>query len=381
MTKAIDKEFKTALENGVFPSAELLVAPKGETLMHSYYGDAREQTCFDIASITKPFATATIAMMLVAEGLIKFEDTVYQWLAGAREPEHKLITVRNLLNHTSGLPAWQPYYQELPLSLIGTEAGKRLILESCYSEHLKAEPNKKTIYSDIGYIVLGEILEQAGDAPLDALFSQFVARPLGLEDTFYIRKVGAPSESPKKRSDVTAGKHIHVRESDSKNRKIVRRFAPTEDCPWRGRVIHGEVHDQNTYALGGVSGQAGLFSTASDIDIFCKKLFECYLGKSDWIPKSVIDQFIPEGKKKPLSEKYALGWCRPSVKNSSSGHKFSPNSIGHLGYTGCSVWIDLNREFHIILLSNRIYPSMTNERIQLFRPKIHDLIYRELIGK
>jgi CubicO group peptidase (beta-lactamase class C family) len=382
MTRTIDDAFKSAISQGVFPAAELLVAKGGSTVLHSYYGDAREDTCFDVASLTKPIATVSIAMMLTAEGLIKYEDTVYQWLAGARQPVHKKMTVRHLLNHTSGLPSWQPYYQELPISLVGTEAGKRLMLDSCYSEPLEAEVGEKTIYSDIGYMILGEILEQAGDGSLDVLFSKYVARPLGLSNSFYVRIVGNPLSSSKKTAS-TASKHIHIPPQHKTPEKYSdhehRRFAPTEDCPWRGRVIHGEVHDQNAYALGGIAGHAGLFSTAKDLSVVALELAKCYRGQSQWLPQNVVQEFLQEGKQKPAGNEFVLGWNRPSRKNSASGHHFSPNTIGHLGYTGCSIWMDLNQDYLVILLTNRIHPSITNQKISAFRPQIHDLIFEELI--
>lgn len=384
MTTAINNAFRKAIIDGIFPSASILVGRKDEIIFKSYYGDARENTCFDVASLTKPVSTATIAMMLVAEGLLKYDDTVYQWLAGARRPVHKKMTARHLLNHTSGLPAWQPYYRELPLSLIGTEAGKRMILEGCYDEPLVAEPGEKTIYSDIGYMILGAILEEAGSGPIDSLFSQYVARPLALPNSFYVRTVGAPLLPDSHKSKTTSQKHVHSPRSyerNSKSEEERRRFAPTEDCPWRERVIHGEVHDQNTYALGGVGGQSGLFSTVEDIHRFTTELIRCYDGESKWLPQDVVRQFLEEGKEKPDGLEYVLGWNRPSKQNSAAGRHFSANSIGHLGYTGCSLWIDLSQNFHIILLTNRIHPSTLNEKIKAFRPYIHDFIYDEMIGK
>lgn len=383
MNKAIDSPFKDAIEKGAFPSASIVVSKEDQVVFSSHYGAAREDMCFDIASITKPVATATIAMMLKSEGLIKFEDTVYQWLAGARQAVHKQMTVRHLLNHTSGLPAWQPYYQELPLSLIGTEAGKSFILDSCYNEPLVATPGEKTIYTDIGYIILGEILEQAGDASLDMLFSKYVAKPLSLENIFFSKIIGAPVTTESKKTKTTAEQHVPVskraQKKPSEPGELHRRFAPTEDCPWRGRVIHGEVHDQNAYALGGVAGHAGLFSTAEDLDKFASELVKCYHGKSDWLPQTVVQEFLQEGKEKPSGNEFVLGWNRPSAKDSASGRYFSPNSIGHLGYTGCSIWIDLNVDYRVTLLTNRIHPTTTNQKIKAFRPQIHDLIYKELI--
>lgn len=386
MNKAIDSAFVDAIACGVFPAADLLVANGGETIYSAQYGDAREHSCFDIASVTKPVSTASLAMMLVAEGLLKFDDTAYQWLAGAREPWHKQITVAHLMNHTSGLPKWQPYYRELPQSLVGTEAGKRLILDSCYAEPLLSAPAAETRYSDPGYIMLGEIVEEAGGAPLDVLFMQRIAHPLHLSDTFFVRNVGAKAATTARRTSTSADQHVptpkHGIPSERPMQKAGehRRFAPTEDCPWRERVIHGEVHDQNAYALGGVAGHAGLFSTAADLNRFTLELVKSWRGESNFLPTDILKGHMIEVKANPAGEVFVLGWMRPSRSSSSAGSHFSTNSIGHLGFTGCSIWIDLREDFWIILLTNRIHPSSMNEKIKTFRPHIHNLIYDGIIA-
>lgn len=384
MKDQIDRAMNGAVSDGVFPAADLLVAKDGEIVHHKQYGDAREGTCFDIASLTKPVCTAALTMSLAEEGLLKLSDTVYQWLGGARLPVHKVMLLEHLLNHTSGLPAWQPYYRELPLDLVGTEGGKGFILDACYHEPTISEPGEKTLYSDIGYIFLGEIIEQAGGIPLDAFFANRIAKPLGLNDTFFVRSIGAPVSTTKRHGFVTADQHVptpkHGRPGERAIRKAGerRRFAPTEDCPWRERVIHGEVHDQNAYALGGVAGHAGLFSTSIDLHRFVLELTNAYKGKSDWLPKEAVRSFINFGNRRG-AHTFAGGWDTPSPKNSASGRYFSKHSIGHLAYTGCSLWIDLEKNFWVVLLTNRINPSSTNEKIKAFRPQIHDLIYKAVI--
>jgi len=381
MKDQINRAMEKAVSDGVFPAADLLVAKDGEVLHHKQYGDAREGTYFDIASITKPVCTATLIMMLVEEGLLKLTDNAYQWLAGARLPVHKLMTVEEFMNHTSGLPAWHPYFRELPLDLVGTDGGKRFVLDACYHEPPINEPGQKTLYSDIGYIFLGEIIEQAAGAPLDVLFSNRIARPLGLSDTFFMRAIGAPLSTTKRRSFATADQHVptpkYGRPEDRAQRKTGerRRFAPTEDCPWRERVIHGEVHDQNAYALGGVAGHAGLFSTSIDLHRFALEFTNCYKGKSKWLPKEMLHNFM-NFKARKDSDLFVGGWNTPSLKNSASGRHFSRHTIGHLGYTGCSIWIDLEKDFWVVLLTNRVHPTGTNEKIKAFRPQIHDLIYK-----
>lgn len=387
MGNAIDRMMEKAVRSNVFPAASLLVSKKGEIVHHKQYGDAREGTCFDVASLTKPVCTATLVAMLAEEGLLKLTDTVYQWLGGARLPEHKLITVKNLLEHTSGLPAWQPYYRELPLDLVGTEGGKRFILDACYHEALIYKPGEGTLYSDIGYILLGEIIEQAAKVSLDTLFNNQIAQSLNLNDTFFVRLIGKPLTKTAKRTFVTADQHVPTpKHGMPKEREKLkpgehRRFAPTEDCPWRERIIHGVVHDQNAYALGGVAGHSGLFSTAADLHRFILEWTNCYNGNSNWMPKGILNQLVDFNNIKRLKESdlYIGGWNVPSTKNSSSGRHFSKETIGHLAYSGCSMWIDLKKNFWVVLLTNRIYPSTTNEKIKAFRPLLHDLIYDKLI--
>lgn len=382
MKDIIGRAMEKAVSDGVFPAADVLVAKGGEIVHHGQYGDAREGTCFDIASLTKPVCTATLVMMLVEEGLLKLTDNVYQWLAGARLPVHKLMTVEQLMNHTSGLPAWQPYFRELPLDLVGTESGKSFILDACYHEEPVNPPGERTLYSDIGYIFLGEIVEQAGGAPLDILFANRIAQSLDLTNTFFVKNIGAPISTTGRRGFTTADQHVptpkYGRPEDRAQRKAGerRRFAPTEDCPWRERVVHGEVDDQNAYALGGVAGHAGLFSTAADLHHFMLSFTNSYKGKDDWLPKESLHGFLKFKGAKP--DVFLGGWNTPSLKNSASGRHFSRHTIGHLGYTGCSIWADMEKDFWVVLLTNRVNPTSTNEKIKAFRPQIHDLIYKEI---
>lgn len=349
MTQAIDQTMQQAIERGVFSSASLLAGREGEILHHAHYGRAREGICFDIASLTKPVCTATLALTAVREGRLKWTDTLYQWVGGARQPEHRRITVAHLLNHTSGLPAWRPFYREVPIHKAGTPEAKRLIVDCCLREPVLREPGSLCEYSDLGFILLGEILEEALQAPLDLLFEEKLATPFGLKETFFIRP------------------------QVSSLRSQVRRFAPTEDCPWRNKVIQGEVHDQNAYAMGGVAGHAGLFSTTGDLHQFTKEFLKQF---HQIIDSDIVRTTLHASR----FTNYVLGWDTPTFGTSSAGRHFSPHSIGHMGYTGCSIWIDLDRRFWVILLTNRIHPSTANEKIKSFRPRIHNLIWKEFNG-
>lgn len=352
MNDKIDVAMEEAVIKGVFPAAALLVGHQGNVLYEGYYGKAKKNLYFDIASLTKPLATATLLMQLVEAGTIKLNDTLSDWLSLATGSIHKQITLEHLLTHTSGLPSWRPLYREIPKEMIGTEEAKRHIISGALQEPIFAKPGTLCEYSDLGYILLGAILEEATQQPLSQSFDKKIATPLGIRDTFYL-----PLE---KKVDPS-------------------KFLPTEDCPWRGWIVQGAVHDYNAYAMGGVAGHAGLFATVSDLHLFVIELLKCYQRKSFWIHPDVVRRFInPE--KKPEHGTFVLGWDTPHFAGSSSGSHYSPNSIGHLGYTGCSIWIDLEKEFWVILLSNRVHPSVTNTKIKSFRPRIHNLVWKEFLA-
>jgi CubicO group peptidase (beta-lactamase class C family) len=154
-------------------------------------------------------------------------------------------------------------------------------------------------------------------------------------------------------------------------------IAPTENCPWRKKILCGEVHDDNAYAMGGVAGHAGLFSSARDVHAFLVRMSQCFHGKDNFLPQALVQEFFKRSESSGNGN-FALGWDTPAPEGSASGHLFSPHSVGHLGFTGCSLWWDLEKNCHIILLSNRVHPSRKNEKIKEFRPFIHDEIMKVL---
>lgn len=381
-SQAVNDSMQQAVRDHIFPSAELLIVKNGEVVHHNYYGDARHGTAFDIASLTKPISTSTLTMILTSEGKIFPNQTLSDWFEFVPD-DHKEITIENLQNHTSGLPAWRPYYRELPSALVGTEEGKNFIIDACLNEPLQEEPGIKTTYSDLGYILLGEILSRASKMPLDELFVGKISKPLNLRDTFFIHNVSRVSTTSRK-TETSPSQHVPIPsiQKRSVTSAVHRRFAATEDCPWRGKVIHGEVHDQNAFAMGGIAGHAGLFSTALDIHGFLLEFILGFENKGKLFNRQTIDKFFPI-KNGLITPEYpgifVGGWDTPSAKNSAAGHYSSINAIGHLAYTGCSIWLDHKQSFWVVLLTNRIHPSTTNEKIKSFRPHIHDLIYTTLI--
>jgi CubicO group peptidase (beta-lactamase class C family) len=385
MNAAINETMQKAIQSRIFPAADLLVAKSGDIIHHEYYGDARSGTTFDISSMTKAISTASLIMLLFSEGRLKLDQSVADWFEQANQEEHKKITIEMLLNHRSGLPRWRPLYRELPSSYVGTSEGKDFIINACLNEPLQGEPGSTTTYSDLGYILLGKIIEKASGSSLDELFAERIAKPLGLANTFFVRSGEKAIRTTSRRTDTSPDQHVPTPKKGPSNsdNNHKRRFAATEDCPWRGHVIHGEVHDQNAYAMGGVAGHAGLFSTAEDIHLFTKSFIASFKNEG-FIEKNTVDRIFPIQSgliAPPQPGAFVGGWDTPFEKNSAAGNYMSKHTIGHLGYTGCSIWIDQEKDFWVILLTNRIHPSTTNEKIKSFRPHIHDLIFKQLFNE
>ena len=353
-----EQDIQKALEEAVFPGAALLVASKGEILYRNFFGKSAllpspvlltENTLFDIASLTKPLATMTLTLVTCLEKGLSLNASVSRYFKTFGEEDKNKITVRHLLKHTSGLPAWKPYFEEISKThpeLVGKRESRSIYLDKISQEPLVTPVAYQRLYSDLGFIVLGILLEEIWQKPLDQLFSEEVPELFNLQNTFYLPVGGTRSD------------------------KV---FAATEKSDWRGKIICGEVHDDNAYTLGGVAGHAGLFSTVDDLHLFLTGIEKGIRGEHPHFSRDLFDEFLgPKVKTK-------LGWDTPSLENSHAGHYFSKNSIGHLGYSGCSFWTDLDQDFHIILLTNRVHPTSQNESIKQFRPKIHDLIFEELL--
>ena len=207
-------------------------------------------------------------------------------------------------------------------------------------------------------MVLGETIEKVASVTLNRFCRDKIFRPLGLRATDYI--------------DISLVRSRRLE-------PVADMFAPTEYCPSRKRLLVGEVDDENAFAMGGVGGHAGLFAPVREVDRIARELVACYAGRSDFVPQKIIREFWTRDSTVPGST-WALGWETPSAERSSSGRNFSPNAVGHLGFTGTSIWIEPEREIAISMLTNRVHPRRDNQKIREFRPKIHDLIMEALGG-
>jgi len=361
------------VEQGVFPGAALLVEHTGRTVHHAAYGwacllpdrdPATVDTLYDLASLTKPIATATAVALLVADGRLGLDDPLEQFVPELTQAELRQATIRHLLNHTSGLPAWRPLSErivpdgrtlrEQPLS-----ERRVAIYDAIHHEPLVEPVGRRCLYSDLGFMLLGEIVERIVQQEWTAFIHGEVFPRLGARELFYMSESG-----PTGRTSVTG-----------------RQFAATEQDDWRGRMIRGEVHDENAAMLGGVSSHAGLFGTAISVARAVRPWLAAVRGEASPIPASWANEFTRKQGMDPQGS-WALGWDTPSTgpggAPSSSGRFFSPTAFGHLGYAGTSVWIDPERNVIVALLTNRVHPTRKNDTIRAFRPALHDVIVQSL---
>jgi CubicO group peptidase (beta-lactamase class C family) len=357
----IHQIMQSAVEEGVFPGAVLLAARGDEILFHQAFGHSslipakeilQRDTIFDLASLTKPLATTLGIMALMEKGLLALDQSLEFWLERNHFPEKKEITIGRLLAHSAGFSAYQPYYSDL----IHQSGNKKAILRDwVIKEPLLYPQGSQTVYSDLGFIVLEWIFEETAGEGLDAWTRENIYKPLGLPYLGFrpISSSGVPDQET---------------------------YAATEDCPWRKKILRGEVHDDNAYAVGGVSGQAGLFGTALELFQLIRTLKRAYdRPDTQGLFDGSLVRLFWKRQDRPRGTTRALGFDTPAEKGSSAGRYFSSKSVGHLGFTGTSFWLDLEKDFLVILLTNRIHPTRANEKIKSFRPLIHDLVYQEMI--
>jgi CubicO group peptidase (beta-lactamase class C family) len=369
----IAKAMHAAVEGGVFPGAVLFVRLRGQVVFHQAFGSAalipvkepaRLETIYDLASLTKPLATTTAILCLVQDGRVGLDDPAQRHIEELKGSSIGGATVCHLLTHSSGLPAWRPFYERIAEEdrrtpgLLGSQAAEAVALSLIRQEPLETPPGTRGLYSDLGFILLGILVERIAGSTLAAYCRQRVFEPMGAALFFSgPRSMGPGSVVPPATSLV----------------------APTEDDPWRKRLLRAEVHDENAHALGGVAGHAGLFGTAAAVSVVTGHWLDSYAGRGRVLSPELVRRFVAR-QSGIAGSSWALGWDTPSAP-SSSGSRFSAASFGHLGYTGTSIWVDPIQELEVVLLSNRVHPTRRNEAIKQFRPLIHDTIYEELVGK
>jgi CubicO group peptidase (beta-lactamase class C family) len=356
MMQQVHDLMKCAVAERVFPGGVLLVSKADTVLFFRAYGRASifrdrtmtKETVFDLASLTKPLATTLAVMKLIQTGHLDLGKTIGAYLPCLKGTDKDAITIQHLLHHTAGLPAYRPYFK----ILAGLPFGDREARLQAFliQEPLESRVGAQVRYSDLGFMLLNWIIETVSRMRLDRFVVEKIYQPLGLSDLFFVDGTVKPPQ---------------------------KRYAATEQCPWRHQVMEGAVHDDNAYVMGGIAGHAGLFGTAADLHRLSYELLCGYHGRCSTVFQSVILQ-------KFFNTRYhgerALGFDMPSVNGSSAGQFFSRNSVGHLGFTGTSFWIDLDRDVVVILLTNRIHPSRDNDLIKAFRPCLHDAVMSHLLS-
>lgn len=355
----ISSQMEQAISKGVFPGGVLLCAVNQEIVFLKSYGKAdifknramSKDSIFDLASLTKPLATALAISTLIQRQKLFLDQKIGSILEEFNHSEKADITIDMLLRHTSGFPAYREYYKKI----IKTNKDPRPYLRHLLvQEGLENKLNDKQLYSDLGYMVLSWIIEKITHQRLDQFVSDQIYSPLEIDNLFFL-------------------------EIDPKNEKLNRnkqKIVATQQCPWRKKVLEGEVDDDNAWAVGGIEGHAGLFGDAVSIYVLCCEIINALQNKPT---KVLASDIIRTFARKKNQNGMVAGFDTPSKENSSSGKYFSKSSIGHLGFTGTSFWIDPEVSLIVILLTNRVHPLRSNDTFKKFRPLIHDLIYRELI--
>jgi len=358
-----------------FPGGVLLVRVRGQERLLAATGWTADEgtgavrarvtpdTLFDLASLTKPLCLMPVALTLAAEGRLDLHEPVSRYLPWLEGRWLGAVPTDLLLRHASGLAAWRPYGPDLcgsrGLFVAGTPEAREFVRQRLASEEPAYPPGTACLYSDLGYLLAQEVCEAAGGEPLDVMFRRRVTEALGLVRTSFraVRGGLAPALSSEERGTIAA----------------------TECCPLRGRCLQGEVHDENAWAMGGVAGHAGLFSTASEVGLVVQALRDSWAGTREWIPRRLAREAWDPARRLPGSSRI-LGFDTPSRPGSLAGDLAPEGTVGHLGFTGTSCWVDLSGDAVVVLLTNRVHPSRDREGIREARRRLHDACWEWVQG-
>jgi CubicO group peptidase (beta-lactamase class C family) len=373
---------------GLAPALSAVVLRDGALVHASRHGEVPapaprpldDDDLFDVASLTKVMATTTLAAQLAAEGRIGLDAPVAAALAGFEAAGKGAVTVRHLLAHSSGLPRWRPWYERAAADPVAGAAflppgarpppaalapafarGRALFREALYGEPLEAVPGARAEYGDPGFVALGWLVEAVAGEPLAGFAERRVYAPLGLRSTFFLDGLDPEGAAARARG---------------------RTFVPTgASAPRREPDVQGAVNDDNCWAMGGVAGHAGLFSTAREVAALGQAWLDAVHGRPSIVPPAAAVEFTRRDAA-PGSER-ALGWDTPSRGTSSLGSRLGRGrrgAIGHLGFTGTSLWIDLDAALVCVLLTNHVHPSGKSDRpaIRGLRQRFHDAVAEAL---
>jgi CubicO group peptidase (beta-lactamase class C family) len=363
-------------EGAVCPTATVLVARGTDIVFEHCSGkqgapnqetSCNEQAVFDLASLTKPLVTAALVLNSVARERISLDTKVAQIVpefadaaGGPADERRGTVRIRDLLRHDSGLPAYRRFFERFegraPDSAAKAEAQRREMLSLVLHEPLERDPRTMSVYSDLGFVVLGEVLERLTGTRIDELARTRLFEPLGIGDArfFDVRSGADPLFAP--------------------------RIVATGPCEWRRREVHGVVQDENAYAMGGIAAHAGLFATARDVPRLAAEWMEAWCGRGRVLDRRLVvhawNPLASTGGAPPST--WALGWDTPTPGSSSAGSLVGRDAVGHLGYTGTSIWLDPSRRAHVVLLTNRVAYGRNSEPIRALRPRVHDAVFAAL---
>jgi serine-type D-Ala-D-Ala carboxypeptidase len=336
------------IQHKSFPGASIAIAHQGRLIARKAFGrftyDANSArvipaAIYDLASVTKVVATTTACMILYEQGKFRLEQPVVEVLPefAGYDARRALVTFRMLLAHSSGLPAYARMFE--------AASSKNDVMEQAFQMPLEADPGSRSLYSDVGFILVGEAVERLSGEPLDKLCKAQVFKPLGLATMTFKPAADLKPLIP-----------------------------PTEDDQtFRHEVVQGQVNDENAWAMGGVAGHAGCFATAQDVATFAEFMLR---GGRPLLQAHTVELFTRR-EQNPAGTSRTLGWDTPSAP-SQSGNLFSARSYGHLGYTGTSLWIDPERQLSVTLLTNRTWPDRGAQTIKQIRPAFHDAVIEAL---
>ena len=349
-----------ALESGLFSGAQLSVSDNNGRIFGAACGKSSftdtalpldEGSFFDLASLTKPLATATACAFLAACGEMNIEAPLHNFFPQYKGGGKEAVTLKTLLNHTSGLPAWKPYYERL--ADMGRGTARERLLELLLDEPLENPPETVETYSDLGFMLLAYVVEKISGMRLDAFVEEQIYSRLGLDELFYLPMVCSG------RSEKLAGRVL-----------VSSRQQESGECA----IFY--LNDENASAVGGISGHAGLFGTARAVESLLWEWRRGLTGESELLPRATVLEFWHPFHKLPRAA-HVLGWDRPVWKVSQAGRYISPHAIGHLGYTGTSCWIDPDHQLSIVFLANRTAGNGSLENMAAFRRRLHESIFEE----
>jgi len=362
---AISEFLRARIAAGDFPSAVYLIGEHGQVRFADALGDAvlepeihpaNLETIYDLASLTKPLITGLLCALLVQQSKLKLDDAVSSYLPEFQHAEHAAITIRRLLTHSSGLPAWRPLYL--------LAADRNDVVAAIANQPLDYRPGERVVYSDLGFIVLGFVLARVTGKSIPDLARQEIFGPLKLERTFF-----NPEQAT--RTGIAACESGNAYERDMcETQPVDSDKGRSTYKGWREGVIWGEVHDGNAHFLGGVAGHAGLFSTATET----LRLANQFIASQSQLLAAETCELFKQNMTEGLNEARSFGWQLAATKDSTAGDRLPQNAFGHTGFTGTSCWIDAGHERVFILLTNRTHHrALPFANINSVRRQFHSL--------